>query len=331
MQVSPCISNGTYCLTTALNGTSVLDIADGNTGNGANVHLWQKAGVENQAFRLEYLGDGTYRIFAAHSGKVLDIHDGIMNNSNNIKQWNWADVVSQRWVIVPRGNGYYSIHSAKDTNYVLDVDSARSNNGTNVQLYRYNGSHAQLFRFDAFVTAGQSAADGTYYLTTALNGNSVLDIQDGSTANGGNVHLWAKSGVTNQAFSVQHIGNGFYRILSVHSNKVLDISDGIMQNGQNIKQWNWANVANQKWILINRGNGYYSIHSVQNRDYVIDISGASSANGTNVQLYQYNGSPAQLFRLDPFTANHNNNPSSSTKISLNVPNFKQTLRADAPP
>lgn len=97
-----------------------------------------------------------------------------------------------------------------------------------------------------------------------------------------------------------------------------------MQNGQNIKQWNWANVANQKWILINRGNGYYSIHSVQNRDYVIDISGASSANGTNVQLYQYNGSPAQLFRLDPFTANHNNNPSSSTKISLNVPNFKQT-------
>lgn len=328
---SQCIGNGIYYLTSAVNGTSVADVSDGSRQNGANVHLWEKSGVQNQGFNVEYIGNGYYKIVAAHSGKVLDIHDGNMNNFNNIKQWDWADVLSQMWVIVPRGNGYYSIHSAKNTNYVLDVNGANSKNGTNIQLYQYNGSKAQLFRFDSFVTASPCVSNGSYYITSSLNGSSVLDVQNAGVNNGANVHLWAKSGVNNQKFSVDHIGNGYYRIIAGHSNKVLDVSDGVMRNGQNIKQWSWANVDNQKWIFVNRGNGYYSIHSAKNRDYVIDVSGGNSNNGTNIWLYQYNGSKAQLFRLDTFTSNNNNNNSNTNnntnntgvRVSLNVPSFKQ--------
>ena len=44
-------------------------------------------------------------------------------------------------------------------------------------------------------------------------------------------------------------------------------------------------------------NGTYVIKSALNQDYVLDIDGASSANGANAQLYQANGTAAQAFSL----------------------------------
>lgn len=154
IQITPgvTVANGTYYLVSGLNGKSCLDISDGNTGNGANIHLWQKVNVNNQQIRVEHIGNGYYRLVANHSGKVVDINNGDICNGSNIKQWDWCDVLQQKWVIVNRGNGWFSIHSAKNTNYVIDVSGGNSGNGTNIWLYEYNGSAAQLFRFEGVST-----------------------------------------------------------------------------------------------------------------------------------------------------------------------------------
>ena len=50
----------------------------------------------------------------------------------------------------------------------------------------------------------------------------------------------------------------------------------------------------------------------------MDVSGANSGNGTNIQLYKGNGSNAQKFRFSSVSTS-----SSGTKISLDVPLYKQ--------
>lgn len=171
------ISNGKYRIISGLNGFSCIDIQNGDRYNGANAHLWAKAGsAQNQVFNIEYLGNGSYRIIATHSNKVLDINNGVMCNSSNVKQWDWANVLNQQWIIVDRGNGYYSIHSAKDTRYVIDVSGGRSNNGTNIQIYQYNGSAAQLFRFESASNNNQNTNANTGSNWDSLVGKTVANI-----------------------------------------------------------------------------------------------------------------------------------------------------------
>ena len=47
--------------------------------------------------------------------------------------------------------------------------------------------------------------------------------------------------------------------------------------------------------MMNIGEGVYTIYSKLNSRMVLDISGGSTASGGNLQLYQYNGTPSQLF------------------------------------
>ena len=44
-------------------------------------------------------------------------------------------------------------------------------------------------------------------------------------------------------------------------------------------------------------DGVYVIKSAVNDKYVFDVAGASTANGTNIALYQYNGNKNQQFKI----------------------------------
>lgn len=83
------------------------------------------------------------------------------------------------------------IISALDSNYVLDVSGSKVNNGTNVQLYSGNGSDAQNWNIEKFVSKYEkldalansnknTIADGTYEISTKLNTGYVLDMTSSS-------------------------------------------------------------------------------------------------------------------------------------------------------
>lgn len=207
------VTDGNYKIVSKLNGTSCIDIQNGNMENGSNAHLWTMANAQNQLFKIEYIGSGYYRIIATHSGKVLDIHNGEIKNGSNLKQWDWADVLQQKWVLVNRGNGYYSIHSAKDTQYVIDVNGGSSGNGTNIQIYRYNGSNAQLFKLKNIgdLNNGNISMDGFQWPVTNYRvcgnawseyywrkGGDHLGVDIDSTSGDANIYA-AGNGVVSQA------------------------------------------------------------------------------------------------------------------------------------
>lgn len=130
----------------------------------------------------------------------------------------------------------------------------------------------------------------------------VVDVNAWGKSNCTNVQIWSEGKrQANQMFKPVDLGNGYYAFMDTNSGKVLDVSGGSAYDGANIIIYDFHGGANQQWRIIYAGkyNGhyYYSIRSKINSNYYLDVNGASSGNGTNVQLYRGNGTSAQKFIL----------------------------------
>ena len=144
---APLISNDTYRISTALNDKSVLDVSEGSMEDGANVQIWMSTNVPQQNFVVQYIGEGYYTIAAQHSGMALTVKDG------NVVQSKYTGSDAQKWKVIDAGNNYYHIVSKMDGQY-LDVDNEQTANGTNVKVYKPNGTNAQKFKFENLALKG---------------------------------------------------------------------------------------------------------------------------------------------------------------------------------
>lgn len=73
------------------------------------------------------------------------------------------------------------------------------------------------------------------------------------------------------------------------------------QNGQDIKCWDIDGGADRKFKMVPslKYPGYYEIQTIMpgSRQGVIDIAGGNTGNGTNIQLWEQNGTAAQVFKF----------------------------------
>ena len=70
---------------------------------------------------------------------------------------------------------------------MLDVAAKGTADGTNIDIYQYNGGTNQQFKL---VDTGS----GTYQIRTKITGDaSVIEVADGSTASGANVQQWTRN------------------------------------------------------------------------------------------------------------------------------------------
>ncbi|GAA1536489.1 hypothetical protein GCM10009827_063840 [Dactylosporangium maewongense] len=119
----------------------------------------------------------------------------------------------------------------------VDVASANSANGTQVQLWTCNGTNAQSW------TVG---TDGTI---RALG--KCLDVSGGSTANGAKVQLWDCNGTGAQ----QWVANAARDIVNPQANKCLDATGVSSADGTPLQIWDCGGGANQKWNVPGGGGG----------------------------------------------------------------------------
>ncbi len=89
--------------------------------------------------------------------------------------------------------------------------------------------------------------------------------------------------------------NGVYKIKAVHSNKyLLNASD---KSKGNVTQGKDTNTNKSKWEIKSiPGTDYVTIKNMSG--YYLDVSGASSSNGANIQTYNGNNTDAQKFKLE---------------------------------
>lgn len=130
-------------------------------------------------------------------------------------------------------------------------------------------------------------------------------------------------------------GKEFY-IKNAYTGQYLDVSQGIAANGTNVQQYKYNGTISQRWCIHYNTDGtvtfFSRVGATDTYVYALDISGGSSENYANVQIYGYNGTDSQKFKI---MAGTNNTLVFYTKVSnyskaivLNGPSFSQGANID---
>lgn len=174
--------------------------------------------------------------------------------------------------------------------FTLNGTSLIPNNTTGLTRLQYAWGSGTITPVYGDFTAG------AYYKIINKNSNKSLDVNGGSTANGGTIIQWDYWGGNNQQWSFGILGNGYFDINNRNSNKVLDVSGESTAAGASVIQWDYAGGANQQWQIIDIGFGYYKIIN-KNSGLSLDVNGQSTSNGGNIIQWYWNSGANQQWQV----------------------------------
>lgn len=154
--------------------------------------------------------------------------------------------------------------------------------------------------YDPSATFSKTLEDGEYVINSNLSGNKVLDVPSASSESGKKIQLYTSNGSDAQKFEINRDSKtGYYSIKNVNSQLLLGLeknSDGTYKKYV-VQQESDSSNNSQKWIIEKNSDGTFTIKNAINPNYAVDIAGASTANGTSVQMYASNGSSAQKYNF----------------------------------
>ena len=289
------IENGTYKIMSYKDTSKVVDIDQALVSNGANVHIWKYVNELQQKFRIEYLGDGYYKIKNIKSNKVLDVQGGNSSSGANVWQYESNGTDAQKWIIHDCGDGTYNIVSALNELH-LDVEGGNTYNGANLQINTRNkNSSTQKFKFER-VTAVE--------LSTGTYGSSGLQVKGDSSGtslkyykigNGPNVYFgtFAVHGFED---GWNHDGQVLTRIAEDFKNKMLEMQDEELANKWTIYLFPSVNPDGENYGWTNNGPGRTSLYSAAPNNKGIDINRCWSAGYTSQTKNSRNYNGTQPFQ-----------------------------------
>lgn len=136
-----------------------------------------------------------YTITNVGSGLFLEVADSAAENGTDVQQ---GSTGANGWTLESAGEGYYRIYSeiGDGRTYLLNLDSGKTDNGTNIGIWTDIDSDAQLFKFVL-------NDDGTYTICTKVTEDTgCLGIASGSTESGATVVQWTSDGSANQKWTL---------------------------------------------------------------------------------------------------------------------------------
>ena len=313
-----------YVTFTNVKSGRVLDLNGAVVKDAGNIQQYTSNGTRAQKWIVKPDGNGYVVMSAINPNYILDLSGGSVRNGSNVQIYSAKGSNSQRWNITKYvskeqrinnlaaqnknaiSDGVYEIRSAKNNNYTLDVNSASSRNGANIQLYLRNGTQAQAFRV---------SHDSRGFVTfTNVNSGKVIDLDGAITKNGRNIHQYASNGTRAQKWIVQKSGSGYAIVSAIDTSYVLDLRNGTVSSESNIQLYKSNNTAAQQWTFSkyvtdrelcdsyasqNKGrmaDGVYYIKN-QNVGFALDVADGSLYGGANVQLYTTNRTNAQKWKI----------------------------------
>ena len=151
--------------------------------------------------------------------------------------------------------------------------------------------------------AGYTIPNGNYWISSKLDDDYYLDVPGRTfdTTNGTNLQMYHNHSTLADydAFTIEYLDNGFYKIVQYNTNMCVDVQDGSLTAGANVQMYTSNGTWAQQWSISKTDRGY----QIQSRcsSYFMDVSNASTTDGTNVGLWKSNGNTAQFFEFVPFT------------------------------
>ncbi len=269
-----------------------------------------KKGVPNSGYTevpsgptaASFAEGAAFRIKNVNSGLYMQAAGAAAENGANVQQWGTDNSsVHDIWKLASAGDGYYYIVSAVGDGgtYVLDVAGRKADNGTNIDIYQYNGGTNQQFMFTP-------NGDGSYKIRTRVSGEaSAVEVGGASKEAGANIQQWEVNGVNCQDWVLEAVTDPgckmdvgvIYSFENVNSGMMMEVIGGVMEENSNVQQWEKNGADCQKWTLKEFGSGnYYWIRSYQNPAFALKARGVED--GANIDLAAYSSKDsAQLFRF----------------------------------
>ena len=274
-------ANGGYVIASAWDSNIVLDIPGAKDANSIGLQVYERNNSKAQTWSMKLLEtasqtqsrldklaelhraelpDGLYRLYTANSWRaVLDVAGGSRRNGAVVQLYQSNGTDAQVWRVSHDSKGYVTITNAA-SGLALDVNGASTVPGARVQLYRSNGSQAQKW------IAAKSGS--SYSIISALSENMRLDAVSGRVSNGTRIDLYTANGTRAQKWSFVKTDTVRGRLDSLAAAHKGDLADGV-----------------------------YELSTANSSKAVLDVPGASKANGKRLQLYKSNGSAAQRWRV----------------------------------
>lgn len=224
-------NNGYYKMISNKNENYCLEVEN----SGTNVQIATCNGNNNQNWIIKKTYDNNYYIIN-ENGFYLDLYLTSLVNGTNIGTFEGNGTKAQKFNFIKTAqgisskvisNGFYRIVSALDNNMVLDLYNGFSSNGTNVQLYKSNGSNAQKFEVTYLDY-------GYYKISSMLDLTKSFDVASAGTANGTNVQIYDNNNSLAQQWVIKDAGNGYFYIISNCNGLYLDVANGSATNGVNV-------------------------------------------------------------------------------------------------
>ena len=147
------VKDGKYIIHSTVDYKFVWDV-DPNT---SNLHIWERHGRENQQFIFKANGIGSYTIMCVANGKYLDCFHSSKDNGANVWACGFNGTKAQRWRITPQDNPNMMVHHTIsvyseiddfDNKRCIDLYHSNASNGTNLSLFRDNGTNAQKWMIE---------------------------------------------------------------------------------------------------------------------------------------------------------------------------------------
>lgn len=307
------VALGTYVIVSALDTGYALDVQGGSDGQGGRrVQLHQRNDTDAQIVRVVQDGDSQKLVFLL-SGMALDRINGATANGTPLQQWNAGPGnAAQQWDVEPDGESVevggssvptYTVAAHDAPGQVVDVTNAVISNGTGLQMYEANGTNAQRWAF----VPQPAVPDGTWVVHSALESSLVLDVSGNSQADGANVQVYSENGTNAQSWATS-TSDGVTTIRNAQSGKALDVQNADPANGANVQVYSPNGTQAQQWVAepaeqVVEVNGsvvpLYVVHAVNSTGKVLDVAGGGTQVGTNVQVYDANGTASQRFWFEP--------------------------------
>ena len=140
----------------------------------------------------------------------------------------------------------YNLGTLAHPGSCMDVTSAGTADGTNIQEWTCNGTAAQAFQLQAI--------DSTWFKLVNTSSGKCIDATSNGTADGTNIQLWTCNGTGAQAWRFVPSGS-FFTLVGQTSNKCIDVKDGGTADGTNIQLWTCNGTTKQNWNLTDITSG----------------------------------------------------------------------------
>ena len=137
-----------------------------------------------------------------------------------------------------------------------------------------------------------------YTFHSLLDDSMVMDISNAAINAGANLQIYGSNKSNAQKFIAKKTADGYWELVPYCSGKMLEVVGGTPSKWVNAAQNVETDSDAQKWTVRTNGDGTITFISKADTQYVLDVANAGTANYTNVQCYNDNGTAAQKFRAE---------------------------------